>query len=117
MTDENTRLQLYRDLGNIESSLKSLTRSIDAYKAEANDSRGRIHSAVEKIAVRVVDLETKTEQLRQDMNDMQPLAAEARRWRERGIGAALGFSAMGALFGGFFATFGDRVMAFFGFGK
>lgn len=105
---------LDRALGRLEGKLDALMRATAESDKRTYEHRAKTHEHLEEITTRTAKLERETIALRDDVDGFKPFVSEARRWRERGIGAAMVFSSMGALFGGAFVAFKDNVMRLLG---
>lgn len=105
-----------RAIGKLEGRLEALIESQAQANKDATASRKVIYARLDGIQRRTEAAETAIGGLQDTVDKhIRPVTDDVRRWRERGIGAAVLLAGLGAVFGGALASVKDRILHALGF--
>lgn len=92
-----------RDLYIVIGKLEKIEQSIDS----AESSRAKMRDEVREIT-------TRTERLEDEVKSIAPFLEKAKKWEQRGIGAAFVLTSLGAVFGSMLVGFKEKLIAVIG---
>jgi hypothetical protein len=96
MSEQETQ----RAIGRLEGKLDSLIVSVQQQGERSDQGRQRLYARVDQLAQEFVTVKNRVGNIEQRVDEIEPMAAEFMRWKQRGIGVWLVLLLMWALLSG-----------------
>lgn len=107
-------LQLFEDIGGIKSTLENFREESKNQATRTDLDRAEFRNDIAALRVQATETAERIEGLETDTAAIKPFIEKAKAWENRGIGAAMVLSALGAIFGGTAVAFRDKILATLG---
>jgi CII-binding regulator of phage lambda lysogenization HflD len=105
---------LHRALGNVEGQLKAQTATLERLLDAIGADRTASEKSRDTVTRDLDAIDKRLSKVEEGIERISPVADEVKQWKQRGIGAAMLLSMLGATFGGALVAFREKILAVLG---
>ena len=104
-------VDLNKSVGGLDATVQALREDVKENAAREERAREKIEATAAQAALALADAVGRIEALEAGIAAVKPFAAKADKWEREGIWAAGFIAALGAVFGGSFMAFREKLLA------
>lgn len=111
-----------RIIGNMEGQLEALTKAVQAMaeqnaadNKESRESRSKMYGRMEEVSAKVASVQITVSDIDDRLKEVEPVARDVLKWKERYIGARMMMAIVWLVVGGSVASIATWLFKFVGF--